>query len=184
MSFLRGTSAEAVVWPRFRTVDEGFAVWREAPWWVARTDAPAERTVQCFHELSTELPGTVSVSVARVRDGVEWSGHQVALADVREGIARLRFPVARTGGLVITLWGEGCQLALSAQLAVWTWARTNRWRSALGDLGLAERARAQLGDRRWASRAIGLAGSAELDEVTHAVVARLGLSAATPSRRD
>ncbi|MBI3790221.1 MAG: hypothetical protein HY275_05015 [Gemmatimonadetes bacterium] len=184
MSFVRGADAAADQAGRFREVADHFAIWREGRLWVARTDAPAERTVALFHALSAELPGTVSLSIARVRDGRGWEGQAQPLTDVREGIARLRAPLARTGGLEVTLWGDGRQLSLSAQLAVWTWAPTRAWRTALEAQGLHEVPRDALGDRRWAARADQLAGSRDLDEVTASVVARLGLADAVPPIRE
>ena len=181
MSFLRGAAVEPEVWRHFRESDDHFAAWRDGAWWVVRTDAPSERTVQRFHELSALMPGTVSVALTRVRDATEWRGDDVALSDVREGIARLRVPVARTGGLMVTLWGDQRQLALSPQLSLWAWARTPAWRQALAIPGMRECPREALGDRRWATDARALSGSDELDGVTAAVVHRLGLTAATRS---
>lgn len=176
MSLVRGEAEAVEVARRFRRDADHFACWREGDWWVLRTDAPAERTAELFHELSAELPGTVALSLVRVRDGQGWEGRDLALADVREEVARLRAPVARTGGLVVTAWGDDRQLALSAQLSTWAWARTPTWRTAAGRAGLVERPRAQLGDRRWASRPAELPGSRELDAVVASIVGRLGLA--------
>ncbi len=184
MSFLRGAHAEVDVGYRFRTETDGFSLWREGGWHVARTDAPAERSVALFHALSAEMPGTVSVALHRARDGSEWRGSSVALSDVRESIARLRPAVGRTGGLELTVWSGNLQLALSAQLSVWAWARDTAWRVPLEAAGLREVPREALADRRWASSRDRLTGSDELDEVTASVVERLGLTAASGIRRE
>jgi hypothetical protein len=184
VTFLRGEGAERVLTPRFREEVDRFALWTEGSWHVARTDAGAERTVQLFHQLSAEMPGTVSLSLLRVRDGVEWRGDDVALSDAREGIARLRPLLARTGGVVATLWGDARQLALSPQLSLWAWARTARWRAAFRAAGLEECPRVELGDRRWASAPAMLAGSRELDDALVAVAARLGLAAPVRDGRE
>ena len=180
MSFLRGERAAETMAHRFRPDEGAFALWRERDLWVARTDAAAEATLSAFHALTAEMPGTVNVAITRARDGAEWTGANAALTDVREGIARLRQPLARTGGLVITLWGDGRQLAISAQLSTWAWAPSRSWRPLLISAGLREGAPTELADRRWARRAEEFVGSRELDEVRASVVARLGLAA--PSR--
>lgn len=176
MSLVRGEAEAVEVARRFRRDVDHFACWREGDWWVLRTDAPAERTAELFHELSAELPGTVALSLVRARDGQRWEGRDLALADVREEVARLRAPVARTGGLLVSAWGDGRQWSLSPQLAAWGWAATPAWRDAARRAGLLERPQAQLGDRRWASRPGDLPGSRELDAVVASVVDRLGLS--------
>ncbi len=184
MTFLRGAQAETVVAHRFREEVVGFALWREGTWWVGRTDATAERTLALFHALSAEMPGTVSVSFTRVRDGAESVGVDIALSDVREGIARLRPALARTGGVVVTLWGDDRQLSLSAQLSVWMWANTPAWREALLVEGLVGVSPSLLTDRRWVVAREELAGSRDLDRVLDAVTTRLGLAAPTRTRRD
>ena len=184
MTFLRGAQAETVVAHRFREEVEAFALWREGACWIGRTDATAERTLALFHALSAEMPGTVSVSFTRVRDGAESVGLALALSDVREGIARLRPALARTGGVVVTLWGDDRQLSLSAQLSVWLWSNTPAWRSALLAQGLVDVSPPKLTDRRWAAAREELAGSRDLDLVLDAVTTRLGLAAPTRTQRD
>ncbi len=184
MTFLRGAEAETVVAHRFRVEMDTFASWREGDLWVSRTDVPAEGSVSLFHALSAEMPGTVSVSFLRVRDGEAWEGGNVALSDVRESIARLRSPLSRTGSVIVTLWGDGRQLSLSAQLSVWCWARTPVWREVLVASGLGQVSVSALGDRRWASAHNALAGSQELDRAIEAAVSRLGLGAPSRTRHD
>ena len=174
MTFLRDRQRAAEVWRRFRHDGELFTSMREDGIWVVRVGATAERTLELFHELAAELTGTVQLSLVRLRDEAGWHGSQLALADVREGIARLRVPLASAGGVEVSVYTADDQLTVSAQLALHLWSRSDRWRDFLLSRGLQERR--AIPDRRWARSREDFATSPALDGVIESIASVLSLS--------
>lgn len=179
MAFLRESQPAAEAWRRFRRDAEVFACLREGGMWVTRVGATAERTLEIFHDLTAELEGTVQLSLARLRDGAHWQGSQLALADVREGVARLRVPLAVCGGVEVSIWTHDDQLSVSAQLTLHLFSRRDRWRDLLVARGLEERR--AIPDRRWARSRDDFAASPALDRVIDSIAGTLMLGrAASP----
>jgi hypothetical protein len=175
MAFLRARLPATVVWPRFRAGVDEFTCEPVGTAWAVHIAAGAERTAELFHELTDEMPGAVSLSITRARDGTVWRGDALALTDVRESVARLRAPITAVGGFEVSIYTADDQLALSAQLELYAYARSDRWRYLLQHRGFVERE--AIADRRWARSTEDFVVSAEADAAIAATVERLGLKA-------
>jgi hypothetical protein len=171
--FFRGRQPETSVWRRFRADEDGFTYERRGEHYIARVAANAERVVDLFHALSEALPPAVDVTVEDGRSGVTWSGRQVALPDVREGIARLKVPLATHGGVEIAVFSPEDQITLSAHLELFLFARTDHWLYVLQGKGLVERS--SLPPRSWRFSAARASAAPDLAQALGATVDRLGL---------
>ena len=175
MAFLRARLPATVVWTRFRPGLDEFTCRRDGNVWAVCIAAGAERTAELFHELTDELPAVVSLSITRARDGRSWRGDLLSLADVRESVARLRVPLAAVGGYEVSIQTPDDQLALTPQLSLYVYARSDRWRYLLLSRGLVERS--VIADRRWARTVDDFVVSTGADAAVAAAVDRLGLKA-------
>ena len=174
MAFLRDREPAVEVWRRFRLEHDAFMSTRDGGTWVTRVGATAERTLELFHELTAELTGAVRLSMTRMRDGTSWHGEQLALADVREAVARLRVPLATTGGVEVSVVTDDDQLSVSPQLVLHAFSRSDRWGALLVARGL--QLRRSIPDRRWARSVGDFAESPALDGVLGSIAGSLSLA--------
>lgn len=175
MAFLRARLPAVVIWPRFRSGVDEFSCTADGGVWVVRMAAGAERTAALFHGLTDEMPPVVNAAIVRARDGAAWRGDSLALADVRESMARLRPPIAAVGGFELSVYTADDQLTLTPQIELYIYARSDRWRYLLQRRGMVERD--AIADRRWARSVDDFVASAEADAAVAAAVERLGLKA-------
>lgn len=140
----RGRQAASVVWQRFRPAVDEFTFAERDGHTEARVAASAERVVDLLGVLAEQLPPAVDVRLRDVRTGRRWSGHEVALPDVREAVARLKVPLAAYGGVELDVFTDEDQLALTPDLVLYVYARTDRWLYLLQGKGLVEATRPPL----------------------------------------
>ena len=174
MGILRDREAPAEVWRRFRPVIDTFTSARDGGAWMTRVGATAERSLELFHDLTAELTDPVRFSMTRLCDGASWHGEQLALADVREAVARLRVPLAVTGGVEVSVFTSDDQLSVSPQLVLHCFGTTDRWRPLLVARELREQR--AIPDRRWARSREDFAVSPALDVVLDSIAATLNLA--------
>ena len=171
--FFRGRQPETSIWRRFRADEDGFTFERRGDHFMARVAANAERVVDLFHVFAEALPPAVDVTVEDGRTGVRWTGRQIALPDVREGIARLKVPLSTHGGVEISVYSPEDQLTLSAHLELFLYARTDHWLYVLQGKGLVERA--ALSSRSWRFSPARASTAPDLAQALGATIDRLGL---------
>ena len=134
----RGRQPAASVWRRFRAGTDEFTFAEAEGHYEARVATNAERAVDLLYVLSEQLPPAVDVWLEDARRTRAWRGVDVALPDVREAIARLKVPLAAYGGVELAVYSVDDQLALSAELALYAYARTDRWLYILQSKGLVQ----------------------------------------------
>ncbi|MDQ6829231.1 MAG: hypothetical protein M3081_10240 [Gemmatimonadota bacterium] len=139
MIFFRGRQPETSIWRRFRTAADGFSFTKEPEYFVAHLVANAERTVDLFHALLEHLPPAVDVAVIDARTKRTWKGGSLALPDVRDAIARIKAPLAESGGVEIAVYTSEDQVTLNPVLELFIYARTDQWLYILQGKGLEER---------------------------------------------
>ena len=161
---------------RFRSVGDVFAFRREGDIHVAEIRAGAERAVDIFANLVEQLPAVVSLSLECLRTGREFIGGNLQLVEVRETIARLKVPLVASGGVELSVYSADEQVALSAMLDPWIFARSDRWLYLLIGQGLEERA--ELPARGWALARGDFTGAPALVEAVTKAAERLTLSLA------
>ena len=98
--FFRGRQPETSIWRRFRAGSDGFTFVKEDDYYAAHIVANAERIVDLFHTLTAQLPPAVDVAITDARTNRTWKGDSLALPDVRESIARMKVPLAASGGVL------------------------------------------------------------------------------------
>jgi hypothetical protein len=161
---------------RFRPRGDVFSFRKEGEVHVAEIRAGAERAVDIFTQLVEEMPAEVSLSLECLRTGREFTGDRLHLAEVRETIARLKVPLAASGGLEISVHTADEQVALSAMLDPWIFARSDRWLYVLIGQGLEERA--ELPERGWTMARGDFTGAPELVDAVGKAAERLTLALA------
>ena len=161
------------MWRRFRADQDGFSFDRRGDYFVARVAANAERVVDLFHALAEALPPAVNVAVEDGRSGERWSARQIALPDVREGIARLKVPLATHGGVEVAVFSAEDQLTLSADLELFLFARTDHWLYVLQGKGLVENAMVRT--RGWRFAPDRASAAPDLAQSLATTIDRLGL---------
>lgn len=121
---------------------------RDSEWSVAshrddvnvwRVHAPGERAVDLFLRLSSSLEGAVDIAIEHARDGTKWFGALRELAETREALARLRWPLSSYGGVELTLVTADDQLSLMPTLDLVIYARSDRWSALLQAEGILAR---------------------------------------------
>jgi len=133
----RGRAPETTVWQRFRSSVEGFTFsQRKDGVYEAYISANAERAVDLFYTLTEQLPPTVDVVLDDRRAIKAWTGEDIALPDIRDAIARMKFPLGTYGGIEISLYSPDDQLTLTPRLELYTYARSDRWLYLLQGQGL------------------------------------------------
>jgi hypothetical protein len=171
--FFRGREREASIWRRFRTSPDGFTFAKEGELWVAHVVANAERVVDLFYILSENLPGSVDVCVEDLRSGRTWKSEGVALADVRETIARLKSLVGRFGGLELSLYTADDQMSLNPHLELFIYSRSDRWLNLLEAKGLEQQQAVRT--KSWKTNRQQFPAAPELVSAVAGAVERLGL---------
>ena len=136
--FFRGRQAETSIWRRFRTAADGFSFTKEPDYYAAHVVANAERTVDLFHTLLEQLPPAVDVYLEDARTRRRWRGERIALPDVRDGVARLRAPLATFGGVEVAVYTSEDQVTLNPVLELFIYSRTDQWLYILKGKGLEE----------------------------------------------
>jgi len=134
----RGRQPASVVWRRFRSGVDEFTFVERATHCEARLSPSAERVVDLLHVFAEHLGPAVDVSLHDLRSGRAWSGRDLALPDVREAIARLKVPLAAYGGVELAVYTDEDQLTLTPDLALYIFARSDRWLYLLQGKGLVE----------------------------------------------
>ena len=171
----RGRQPEATVWRRFRSGYDHFTFGKTGDVYVARIVANAERVLDLFHALSTNLSPAVDVALEELRSGRAWRGEAVALPDVRDAIARLKLPLSVYGGVELAVYTTDDQLTLTPGLELFIYARSDRWLYILLGKGLVEQDR--LPGPRWDLDAP-LPPAPELATAIDLTIERLGLEPA------
>jgi hypothetical protein len=172
--FFRGRQPETSLWRRFRTSADGFSFLEEEDFYSAHLVANAERVVDLFDALMEHLPPAVDVAVHDARTDRTWEGKAIALPDVRDAIARLKAPLARYGGVEITVFTPDDQITLNPVLELFIYARSDQWLYILQGKGL-ERQRA-VRTRSWKLGRVEHPPAPELSEAVAEAAATLGLA--------
>ena len=172
--FFRGRQPETSIWRRFRSGSDGFTFVKEDEYYAAHVVANAERVVDLFHVLTAHLPPAVDIAIADGRTGRSWKGENVALPDVREAIARLKVPLAASGGVEFAVYSPEDQLTLNPQLELFIYARTDSWLYVLQGKGLEEQRLVRT--RSWKAARGQFPPAPDLEEALGATVARLALT--------
>lgn len=101
-----------------------------------RIRANSERVVELFHKLSVHLDSIVDVYVHHVRNGDRWEGALKFLPEIREGIGRLRWPLAAFGGVEFTVVTPTDQVTLMPTLELVIYSKGSAWRERLTAEGI------------------------------------------------
>jgi hypothetical protein len=171
--FFRGRQPETSIWRRFRSGTDSFTFIKESDYYAAHIVANAERVVDLFHALSDQLPPAVDLAIADSRANANWAGEQLALPDVRDAIARLKVPLAGSGGVELSVYTPEDQLTLNEHLELFIYSRTDRWLYVLQGKGLQE-AR-MVATRSWKVAGHKFQPAPALEEALAAAIERLGL---------
>jgi hypothetical protein len=171
--FFRGRQPEASIWRRFRSSADGFTFTQEGDLWVAHVVASAERVVDLYYILMENLPSSVDVFVEDLRSGRSWKGEGIALADLREAIARLKSLLGRYGGLEISVYSGDDQLSVNPNLELFVYAHDDRWRALLEAKGLEEQQRVLT--RSWKTNRNQFPAAPEVVSAIAGAAERLGL---------
>jgi hypothetical protein len=171
--FFRGRQPEASIWRRFRTNEDGFTFAQDGDVFTAHVVANAERVVDLFHSFTEQLPAAVDIVVDDLRSGRSWKGEGVALAEAREGIARLKILLARYGGVELSVYTFDDQLTLNANLELYIYARSDRWLYLLEGRGLDEQPRVY--SKSWKTNHGQFPAAPDLVNAVTAAAERLGL---------
>ncbi len=177
MVFFRGRQPETSVWRRFRSGLDGFTFVKEDDHYAAHIVTNAERAVDLFHLLLEHLPPAVDIAIDDRRSRRSWSGEQIALPDVQDGIGRLKVSLAAAGGVEISIYTADDQITLNPQLELFIYARSDRWLYLLLGLGLEERT--LVPTRSWKLLHHDFEAAPELSDGLIGMTTRLGLRAPT-----
>jgi hypothetical protein len=169
----RGRQPAASVWRRFRAGADEFTFAEAGGHYEARVAANAERAVDLLFVLSEQLPPAVDVWLEDARSRRAWRGADVALPDVREAVARLKVPLAAYGGVELAVYSADDQLTLTPDLALYAYARSDRWLYVLQGKGLVETATPE--PETYALAPDELGDAPELQDALEAAADRLGL---------
>ncbi len=133
------TNQESDIAIRFHRDSEWSVASRTGDLHMWRVHAPSERAVDLFLRLSAHLDTVVDVVIEHVRDGTSWLGALRPLPAVRDALARLRWPLASSGGVELTLVTPHDQLSLMPTLDLVIYARSDRWTALLEAEGVVPR---------------------------------------------
>ncbi len=172
--FFRGRQPETSIWRRFRTGTDGFTFVKEDDYYAAHIVANAERVVDLFHVLTAQLPPAVDIAITDARTKGGWKGENVALPDVREAIARLKVPLAGSGGVEFAVYSPDDQITLNPQLELFIYARTDSWLYVLQGKGLEEQRLVRT--RSWKATRGEFAPAPDLGDALRATAERLALT--------
>ncbi len=158
---------------RFRATADVFAMRREGDVYVAEVRSSPERAVELFHELTEHMPEIVDLALDCLRSGREYVGEGLHLSEVTDTVARLKVPLAASGGVELSVYTGDEQLCLSPMLDLWVYAKSDRWLYLLLGRGLEERA--ELPAREWTVAPNEFTGAPELVDAVTSTAERLTL---------
>lgn len=171
----RGREEQGTVWRRFRSGADGFT-FEQTPdgYFEAHVAANAERAVDLLYVLSEHLPPAVDLALRDRRVKRGWEATDVALPDIRDALARLKVPLANYGGVDISIYTADDQLSLSAQLDLYSFARSDRWLYLLQAKGLEHYG--AVSHKPWRSQPWDRAAAPVLSSAVAAAAERLALA--------
>ncbi|MGQ0764145.1 MAG: hypothetical protein ACT4OZ_00585 [Gemmatimonadota bacterium] len=175
MVFVRGRPPETTIWQHFRSAYDGFVFGTAGEICEARLHTNADRAVELFVALAERLSPAVSVTLDDWRSGGHWTGHVLSNSDVRDAVSRIRGTLMLHAGIEISIISSDEQLTLTPNLALYIYARSDRWLYLLQGMGL--RRIDRLRPRSWILGRGQFAPSPEADEALRLTVERLGLKA-------
>jgi len=155
---------------------DGFTFIKEADHYSAHVVAGAEKLVDLFHTLTEHLPAAVDVAIDDIRTRRSWKGEHLALPEVREAIARLKVPLAGSGGVEFSVYTTEDQLTLNGFLELFIYSRTDRWLYILEGKGLEEQKRVRT--RSWKFKPEDYPPAPDLGDAVAAAAERLSLASA------
>jgi hypothetical protein len=173
VKFFKPRPAKEALEARFRPAADVFAMRKEGDVFVAEVRASPERAVELFHELTEHMPEIVDLSLDCLRTGRQYVGEGLHLSEVTDTVARLKVPLAASGGVELSVYTSEEQLCLSQMLGLWIYAKSDRWLYLLLSRGLEERA--TLPARGWSVAPTEFTGAPELVDAVTATAGRLTL---------
>ena len=173
MKFFKPRPAKEVLSGRFRSAAEVFAMRKEGGVYVAEVRTSPERSVELFHELTEHMPDIVDLALEDFRTGRNYRGEGLHLAEVTDTVARLKVPLAASGGLELSVYTGEEQLCLGPMLDLWSYAKSDRWLYLLLGRGLEECV--DLPPREWNVGLKEFSGAPELVDAVSSTAERLTL---------
>lgn len=173
MKFFKTRPVAEIVGGRFRPAADVFAMRREGEIHVAEVRTSPERAVELFHALTEHMPETVDLALECLRSRRAFVGEGLHLSEVTDTVARLKVPLAASGGVELSVYTGDEQLCLSPMLDLWIYAKSDRWLYLLLGRGLEECA--VLPVRAWRVEAHEFRGAPELVDAVTATAERLTL---------
>ncbi|MDX2184383.1 MAG: hypothetical protein SFW08_10425 [Gemmatimonadaceae bacterium] len=161
---------------RFRADRLCFALQATGRGWHLRMSPVAELSLELALELAAHLQDPIAVALDDARHERRLVRATVPLADVRDELARLRAPLARLGGVGVTMASGREVLRLTELLEIEIEAPTDRWRYLLAAQGAVEVARVE--SRVWHPPARPWRPHADVRDAVDAAASRLGLQLA------
>lgn len=158
---------------RFHRESEWYVLERAGDVRVLRVHANGERAVEMFLHFSAHLTSPVDVFVVNHRDASSWRGDLRELAEVRDTLGRLRWPLASYGGVEVTLVTADDQLSLMPSLELVICSRHgDDWPLRLAHEGVRLRAHTPV---EWSTDQIPLTEAPELTAALTLAIQRLTL---------
>lgn len=180
MVFIRGSQPEAMIRRHFRGDGDAFAFSRRGSIHEAVILVNADRAVDLFLALMEHLDPAVRLEIDDFRSGTRWHGHDLALVDVTDAVARLKATLAMYAGVEVAIVADDDQLTLTANLELFIYSRTDRWLYLLQGKGLRRAARLQ--PRSWRLARGEFAPAPEASRALQLSVERLGIARVDPPR--
>jgi hypothetical protein len=173
VKFFKTRPVKEVLGARFRSTADVFAMRNEGDVFVADVRTSPERAVDLFHDLTEAMPDVVDLALDCLRTGRQYVGEGLNLSEVTDTVARLKVPLAASGGVELSVYTGEEQLCLSPMLDLWIYAKSDRWLYLLLGRGLEERA--DLPPREWSVGPAEFTGAPELVDAVTATAERLTL---------
>ena len=173
MKFFKTRPVKEVLSGRFRPSAEVFAMRKEGEVHVAEVRTTPERAVELFHALTEHMPDVVDLALEDFRTARKYRGEGLHLSEVTDTVARLKVPLAASGGLELSVYTGEEQLCLGPMLDLWIYAKSDRWLYLLLGRGLEECV--DLPPRDWSVGLNEFSGAPELMEAVTATATRLTL---------
>jgi hypothetical protein len=174
VKFFKQRPVKEVLSGRFRPAAELFAMRKEGDVYVAEVRTTPERAVELFHELSEHMPDFVDLALEDFRTGRKYRGEGLNLSEVTDTVARLKVPLAASGGLELSVYTGEEQLCLGPMLDLWIYAKSDRWLYLLLGRGLEEAV--DLPPRAWKVGIKEFTGAPELVDAVTSTAERLTLT--------
>ena len=173
MKFFKTRPVRDSLGARFRPAADVFAMRKEGDVFVAEVRTSPEHAVELFYELTAHMPDVVDLALDCLRSGREYLGEGLHLSEVTETVARLKVPLAASGGVELSVYTGDEQLCLSPMLDLWIYAKSDRWLYLLIGRGLEECA--ELPPHEWSVGAKEFTGAPELVDAVTSTAERLTL---------